>query len=181
MFELRSTKILGCYEVLPRVFHDDRGRFVKVFHQDAFTRLGLETNFPEEYYSVSLRNVIRGMHFQTPPMEHVKMVYCLQGKVFDVLVDLRVGSATYGQSVTFSLSAENGNFIYIPRGLAHGFCVISESATLVYKVSTQYSPENDAGIHYGSIGVEWPTSKPIVSVRDMNFSNISNFTSPFRL
>jgi dTDP-4-dehydrorhamnose 3,5-epimerase len=161
------------------VFEDTRGRFVKVFHQGAFAELGLETNFAEEYYSVSRQGVIRGMHFQTPPMDHVKVVYCTQGAVFDVVVDLRRGSPTYGQAVTFSLCAEDGNFVYIPKGMAHGFCVVSESATLVYKVSTVYAPEQDAGILSSSVNVEWPVHAPVMSNRDLEFPSLSQFESPF--
>lgn len=179
MFDVRRTSISGCYEICPRVFEDARGRFVKVFHQDAFAALGFETNFAEEYYSVSHQGVIRGMHFQTPPMDHVKVVYCTQGAVFDVVVDLRRGSPTYGQAATFSLSAEDGNFVYIPKGMAHGFCAINENTTLVYKVSTIYAPEHDAGILYSSVNVEWPAHAPIMSNRDLQFPSLSEFESPF--
>lgn len=179
MFDVRRTSISGCYEIRPRVFEDARGRFVKVFNQDVFAALGFETNFAEEYYSVSHKGVIRGMHFQTPPMDHVKVVYCTQGAVFDVVVDLRRGSPTYGHAATFSLSAEDGNFVYIPKGMAHGFCAVSENATLVYKVSTVYAPEHDAGILYNSVNVEWPAPAPIMSDRDLRFPSLNEFESPF--
>jgi dTDP-4-dehydrorhamnose 3,5-epimerase len=179
MFTLKPSSLPGCHEVLPRVMHDARGSFVKVFHRDAFRELGLETDFAEEYYSHSTRGVIRGMHFQTPPADHVKMVYCVHGEVFDVVLDLRVGSPTYGQVATFILSAETGNYLYIPKGFAHGFCALSETATLVYKVSTVYSPENDAGVLWSSMDVDWPAGAPIVSERDSRFSPLSEFESPF--
>ncbi|WP_323140462.1 dTDP-4-dehydrorhamnose 3,5-epimerase [Massilia phyllosphaerae] len=179
MFTLKPSAIPGCHEVLPRIMHDARGSFVKVFHADAFRELGLETAFTEEYYSHSHKGVIRGMHFQTPPADHVKMVYCVQGEVFDVVLDLRVGSPTYGQATTFTLSAEAGNYLYIPKGLAHGFCAVSDTATLVYKVSTVYAPENDAGVLWSSVGVDWPVDAPILSDRDARFSPFSEFESPF--
>lgn len=180
MLSLAKTGIGGCWEVQPRVFEDSRGSFVKVFNKDLFNSLGLETNFCEEYYSHSSKGVIRGLHFQTPPADHVKVVYCVQGTVFDVVLDLRVGSPTYGQSATFQLSAERGNFLYIPKGLAHGFCVTSNRATLVYKVSSGYSPAHDQGVLWSSLDIKWPCSKPIVSSRDSSFQPVSMFESPFR-
>lgn len=92
MFDLKPSKLSGCFELQPTAFDDVRGRFVKVFHEQAFAAQGLETAFAEEYYSVSCKNVVRGLHFQLPPMDHVKMVYCVEGEVLDAVVDLRVGS-----------------------------------------------------------------------------------------
>lgn len=183
MFELKAAALTGCHEIQPRVFDDARGRFVKAFHKDAFASLGLHTDFAEEYYSHSRRGVIRGMHFQSPPADHVKLVYCVQGEVFDVVLDLRVGSPTFGRTATFHLSAAKGNLIYIPKGLAHGFCVTSETATLVYKVSTVYAPQQDSGVLWSSLDVDWPVSAqaraPVVSERDAGFLPLSQFTSPF--
>src|SRR5665647_934283 len=104
MFELKSTPLAGCFELQPRVSDDARGRFVKVFQVQAFATHGLETHFAEEYYSVSNKNVIRGLHFQLPPMDHVKVVYCVEGEVLDAVVDLRIGSPTYGEHALFVLS-----------------------------------------------------------------------------
>lgn len=179
MFTLHPSSIPGCFEVQPRLLDDERGRFVKVFHSAAFARLGLATDFKEEYYSRSRKGVIRGMHFQTPPADHVKMVYCTHGEVFDVVLDLRVGSPSYGQVATFILSADKGNYVYIPKGLAHGFCTISDSATLVYKVTTVYAPESDNGVLWSSAPVDWPIPTPIVSTRDAGLIKFSDFESPF--
>ena len=179
MFNLKETIIRGCYEVQPRIFDDARGRFVKVFHEDEFLKLGLETHFAEEYYSHSQRGVIRGMHFQIPPSDHAKLVYCVHGEVQDVVLDLRKGSPTYGRSISVVLSAQQGNFIYIPKGMAHGFCVTSESATLVYKVSTVYDPQNDSGVLWNSFGADWAISSPILSERDASFPTLNQFMSPF--
>lgn len=179
MFQVNPTAIPGCYEIQPRIFDDARGRFVKVFQRNAFSEHGLEVDFAEEYYSVSRQGVIRGMHFQNPPMDHVKIVYCVQGEVFDVVVDLRLGSPSYGKAVTLNLSADKGNYVYIPKGLAHGFCATSESATLVYKVATEYSPEHDSGILWSSIGISWPSKNPVLSDRDRGFTPLSDFKSPF--
>jgi len=179
MFSLRDTKLPGCFEVRPSIFDDQRGRFVKVFHQEEFMSLGLETNFKEEYYSHSQRGVIRGMHFQTPPSDHVKLVYCVQGEVQDVILDLRKGSPTYGQTDSITLSAEQGNYLYIPKGLAHGFCTTSTIATLVYKVSTVYDPQHDSGILWNSFGFAWPNLESVMSARDSSLIPLSSFDSPF--
>jgi dTDP-4-dehydrorhamnose 3,5-epimerase len=180
VFDLRPSKIAGCFELQPKVFEDARGRFVKIFHEQAFKEQGLETNFVEEYYSVSYKNVIRGMHFQLPPMDHVKMVYCVQGEVLDAVVDLRIGSPTYGEYALFELSAAKANSIYIPKGMAHGFCVRSEQAIMVYKVSSIYSPAHDAGILWDSLGIAWPMKDAILSARDRGFLALGQFESPFR-
>lgn len=180
MFEIKSSKLAGCFELIPKAFNDARGRFVKTFHEQAFTEKGLETNFAEEYYSVSHKNVIRGMHFQLPPMDHIKMVYCVAGEVLDVVVDLRVGSATYGQHALFELSAEKANSIYIPKGMAHGFFSRTEQSIMMYKVGTIYSSLHDAGILWNSVNVPWPTIEPILSARDQGFPPLDKFVSPFR-
>ena len=180
MFEIKPTKLAGCFELQPKIFEDARGHFVKVFQTQAFVEHGLETNFVEEYYSVSSKNVIRGMHFQMPPMEHVKVVYCVHGSVLDVVVDLRIGSPTYGQSIVLELSSTKANSLYIPTGMAHGFCALSDQSIMLYKVSTLYSPSNDTGIRWNSIGLVWPTNEPILSARDQDFEPFDQFVSPFR-
>ena len=179
MFDIHPIDIPGCYELRPKVQEDPRGRFVKVFHRGEFEKNNLEVNFTEEYYSYSKRGVIRGMHFQSPPCDHVKLVYCPFGEVFDVVVDLRLGSPTYGQARSIILSAEAANYIYIPKGIAHGFCVKSDSAILVYKVSSTYSPQHDSGLLWSSIGINWSEESPIISERDQKFSGLSDFESPF--
>lgn len=173
------TNIPKCYELQPSVFKDERGSFVKVFHENIFEDNQLENHFVEEYYSVSRRNVLRGLHFQLPPQDLVKMVYCLEGQVKDVVVDLRFGSPTYGKHRIFDLSAEKANIIYIPSGLAHGFYVTSKKAIMVYKVTTVYSPEHDTGIRWDSVGIDWDCKNPIVSQRDSQFVSFSEFNSPF--
>jgi dTDP-4-dehydrorhamnose 3,5-epimerase len=175
------TTISGCFELQPKLFEDSRGRFVKVFHKQAFAELGLETAFAEEYYSISYKDVIRGLHFQLPPMDHVKMVYCVEGEVLDAVVDLRVGSPTYGHYELFELSSDKANSIYVPKGMAHGFCALSEQAIMVYKVSTVYSPEHDAGVLWNSVGISWPLELPCISDRDKSFPTLAEFKSPFCL
>ncbi len=163
---IKETAIPGCYELTPRILSDERGVFVKTFHEGIFKEHGLTTDWREEYYSVSRRGVLRGLHFQLPPHDHDKLVYCTAGVVLDAVADLRKGSPAYGGHVMLELSAEKGNMLYIPRGLAHGFYVKSEAATMMYKVSSVYAPEHDAGILWNSAGIPWPDENPILSDRD---------------
>ena len=177
--QIKESKIPGCFEIMPNAFRDERGVFVKTFHQGFFEENGLETHFAEEYYSLSHKKVLRGLHFQLPPMEHVKLVYCVFGQVLDAVVDLRVGSPTFGKFDTFELSAEKANMVYIPKGLAHGFCVLSASAIMMYKVTTVYSPSHDTGILWNSIDIPWPYRAPVISQRDSKFMAFDGFKSPF--
>ena len=174
-----KTDILGCYELQALVRKDQRGSFVKTFHEDVFRENELVTSFAEEYYSVSRQGVLRGLHFQSPPKQHKKLVYCTYGEVIDVVVDLRKESPTYKKYQLFELSSEKGNSIYIPEGLAHGFYVVSEMAIMMYKVTTVYAAENDCGIRWNSLGIPWPDQNPILSERDKNFIGMGEFESPF--
>jgi dTDP-4-dehydrorhamnose 3,5-epimerase len=178
--EIIKTAIPCVLEIQPNVFRDRRGSFVKTFHQELFAEAAPGMTIAEQYYSVSEANVIRGLHFQLPPADHAKLVYCLTGSVLEVAVDLRVGSPTYGDNVTFELSAERGNLGFLPKGFAHGFCVLEGPATMVYNVSSVYSPENDAGLRWDSAGISWPVSNPIMSERDASLPPLAEFDSPFR-
>ena len=179
MFEIEETPIGGCLKILPIVREDRRGVFVKTFHVDAFRELGLPTVFAEAYFSVSHRNVLRGLHFQIPPMDHEKIVYCAEGEVLDAVVDLRRASPTYGQHILISLRAAEGTMLYIPRGMAHGFCTRSEHAVMMYQVTSVYAPACDAGIRWDSAGISWDIENPVISERDMGFPALSDFVSPF--
>lgn len=178
-FEIRECGISGCQEIVPAVFADSRGHFVKVFQAEAFAAHGLTSSFSEDFYTTSHKNVIRGLHFQSPPKDQAKLVYCVSGRVMDVVVDLRVGSPTYGCFASFDLDATRPSCIYIPQGLAHGFCTLSESATLVYKVSKSHAPECDDGIAWDSAGIPWPTTDPILSDRDRRLTPLADYRSPF--
>lgn len=175
-----STEVPGCFEIFPLIHRDLRGAFIKTFHAPTFIEFGLCVSFKEEYYSISTENVLRGLHFQLPPDDHVKLVYCISGRVKDVVLDLRLGSPSYGNHVCVELSAELGNMVYIPKGMAHGFCSLSDSSTMVYKTSTVHSPQLDSGIRWDSAGIIWPDSTMIISDRDRNLSALADFDSPFR-
>lgn len=174
------TKIHGCFEIFPIINKDTRGFFVKTFHTPSFKKLGLNTLFKEEYYSISKKNVIRGMHFQLPPHDHIKLVYCISGKVMDVVVDLRLGSPSYGKHLSIDLSFKKKNMVYIPKGIAHGFCSLSKSSILIYKTSTVHFPKNDTGIRWNSANISWPNKNLIISDRDKSFPTLKEFKSPFR-
>ncbi|MFJ8259455.1 dTDP-4-dehydrorhamnose 3,5-epimerase [Peribacillus asahii] len=178
--QINNTSLADCYEIILNPFTDERGKFVKTFHYDSFKENQLETNFVEQYYSVSHQGVLRGLHFQTPPKHHVKLVNCLLGEVLDAVVDLRIGSPTYGQFELFHLSADKNNMVYIPSGMAHGFYVTSKSAIVVCNLSTVYSAEHDCGIRWNSVGIPWPNQSPILSQKDRELPIFSDFASPFR-
>ena len=152
---------------------------MKTFHNSTFKSLAVAADFKEEYYSVSRKGVIRGMHFQTPPAAHYKLVYCTAGAIFDVVADLRKGSPTYGKHAHFELSADNGHMLYIPTGFAHGFCALEENSVMMYRVSSEYSQPHDSGIRWNSLGIDWPTNMPIISERDQALCGLEGFGSPF--
>ncbi len=179
LFRTLPTCIPGCLEIRPKIHEDKRGRLIKAFQREAFREMGLCANFSEDFYSVSHRGVVRGLHFQTPPVEHIKLVYCLEGKIQDAALDLRHGSPTFGKHALVQLSAEEGNMLYIPSGLGHGFCTLSENAIVVYKTSTSYSPEHDRGILWNSAGIRWAENNPQLSERDRTQPPLANFQSPF--
>lgn len=181
MLTIKKTNLLGCMEIQPKIFNDNRGQFIKTFNKNNYENMGLETNYEEEYYSHSQRGVLRGMHFQMPPFDHTKVVYCVSGEVQDVLLDLRKNSPTYGKASAIKLSAQIGNLIYIPKGIAHGFFVVSDAATLIYKTSTIYNEKYDSGILWNSFEFNWLSANPIISERDSNFQPLSKFESPFSI
>lgn len=178
-FIKKETLIPGCFELLPNVHKDKRGAFVKILHAPAFRKLGLDFTFTEEYYSVSGKGVLRGLHFQAPPEAHVKLVCCLGGEVLDAVLDLRKKSGTYGKAFTLKLNAKKGNMLYIPRGCAHGFYSLSADSVMLYKTTTVHSVENDVGILWNSAGIKWPAGKPVISPRDAAFPELRDFKSPF--
>jgi dTDP-4-dehydrorhamnose 3,5-epimerase len=179
MFEISATAIPGVLAIKPVIKTDARGAFVKTFHREFFAEQGMETTFAEVYYSVSHKNVIRGMHFQLPPYEHDKLIYCLNGVVLDVIVDLRVGSPSYKKVVALQLDGGRSEGVCVPKGCAHGFLSLSPETLLLYSVGTVYLPEADSGVRWNSIGIDWPVDSPIISERDQSFLKLDEFKSPF--
>jgi len=176
--KVNATTLTGVQLIENFVSQDKRGMFVKTFHAGAFQEQGLAVDFRESYYSISHKNVIRGMHFQLPPHEHDKLVYVTQGEILDVVVDLRPDSPSYLQHLAISLG-EHTQAIYIPHGCAHGFLTLSDTATVVYNVTSVYEPKADAGIRWDSFGFEWPVQAPVVSERDSTFKSLADFQPTF--
>jgi dTDP-4-dehydrorhamnose 3,5-epimerase len=174
-----STKIPGCYRLELFSFQDERGRFLKIYHEPTYKELQIETDWREEFYSFSKKGVLRGMHFQVPPYEHNKLVCCLHGKVLDVVLDLRKGSPTFGEVEFFNLEENDSQAIYIPKGLAHGFLALSDNALVQYKVSSIHQHDSDSGIFWESIPFAWPIGDAIISDRDAAHPLFSDFDSPF--
>jgi len=179
--KIAETHIEGCYEVSPLDLKDHRGRFVKPFHCDEYREVGLTFKIREEYYSVSKKDVLRGLHFQTPPKATIKAVTCVSGVIFDVVVDLRVNSPTYLKHFAIELSEEKANLLYIPEGLAHGFCTLSLEATVLYMCSEVYSQEHDTGVRWNSAGIDWPIQDPLISEKDNGLIELNQFQSPFSM
>jgi dTDP-4-dehydrorhamnose 3,5-epimerase len=159
--------------------HDDRGDFVKAFQRDTYVALGLDPTVAELYWSTSSRGVIRGLHFQTPPYAHAKTVTVIRGTIFDVVVDLRAGSPTFGQHISVPISDSEPAAVHVPVGCAHGFQATSLEAVVAYLVGTEHAPDHDDGIRWDSVGVDWPVPDPVVSPRDAAFPTAAVFVSPF--
>jgi dTDP-4-dehydrorhamnose 3,5-epimerase len=179
MFDIIKKQIPGCYEIISKPFYDKRGHFVKTFHEQAFKSYGLAVDFAEEFYSISAKNVLRGLHFQLPPQDHDKIVFCLAGKAFDVVLDIRKGSPAFGKYESFELSPEKFNMVYIPRGLAHGFYSLQDNTLMFYKVTAAHAPNLDSGIRWNSAKITWPCDNPVISDKDNNLPKFDDFDSPF--
>lgn len=177
--KLIDTPIHGLKILEPKIFEDSRGCFIKTYNNNFFQTQGLNLAIKESYYSISRKDVIRGMHFQTPPYDHIKIVYVPSGKINDVVLDIRKNSPTYGDYFTIELSGENGKILIIPKGLAHGFKSLEDNTNVTYMQTSCYSPNNDYGIHYDSFGFDWEISNPQLSDRDLSFPDLNIFDSPF--
>lgn len=178
------TSIPGVVIIEPRVFADLRGYFYESYNQRDFDRLVAPVAFVQDNQSRSVRGVVRGLHFQAPPFAQAKLVRCVEGEVLDVAVDIRRGSPTYGQHVAVVLSADNQRQLFIPRGFAHGFAVLSDVAVFQYKCDNYYNPASEGGISIAdaSLGIDWgiPAGEAILSDRDLGHPLFQNFTSPFQ-
>ncbi len=176
---IEPTPIDGCVVLVPSIQRDARGQFVKPFSRVDFPAGIFDYSIAEMFYSTSARGVVRGMHFQAPPNACSKLVTCMQGSIFDVMLDLRRDSATFGHTYCIALSATNGKAIVIPEGIAHGFQSLVDDSVVTYLQSASYRAESDAGVHFSSIGVEWPERVTQVSLRDQQHPAFNVFESPF--
>lgn len=178
-----KTAIDGVVIIEPRVFEDARGYFFESFSERDFNAQVREVKFVQDNESKSSYGVMRGLHFQRPPFTQSKLVRCVKGAVLDVAVDIRKGSPTYGQHVAVELTEDNHRQFFVPRGFAHGFAVLSDTAVFQYKCDNFYAPEADGGISIldDSLGIDWriPTDKAILSEKDTKHSLLKDFDSPF--
>jgi dTDP-4-dehydrorhamnose 3,5-epimerase len=182
--EVIKTAIEGVLIIEPKVFNDARGYFFESFNaKEVAEKTGLNINFVQDNESMSSYGVMRGLHFQRPPFTQSKLVRCVKGRVFDVAVDIRKGSPTYGQHVAVELTEDNHRQFFVPRGFAHGFAVLSETAIFQYKCDNFYAPHADGGISIkdNSLGIDWqiPTDKAILSEKDTLHECLRDFISPF--
>ena len=168
-FTFQQLKIPDVILIEPKIYTDTRGYFTETYKRSEFIENGINENFVQDNWSHSMKGTLRGLHFQKQPKAQAKLVMVLKGEVFDVAVDIRKGSSTYGKWVGLNLSGKKAQMLYIPAGFAHGFCVLSDEADFVYKVSDEYSPELDSGILWNDpdIDIDWPITDPLLSAKDM--------------
>ena len=168
-----ETGLPGVLLIDPRVFKDSRGFFMETFHQKKYAEAGIDHAFVQDNYSHSMRGTLRGLHYQ---LEHPqgKLVYVITGEIYDVAVDIRRGSPGFGKWVGQYLSDKNRRQIFVPEGFAHGFCVLSETADVLYKTTDLYNPDDEYGVLWSdpTIGIDWPVDVPIVSDKDKQFPGL---------
>jgi dTDP-4-dehydrorhamnose 3,5-epimerase len=181
--EVVKTELEGVVIIEPRVFEDARGYFFESFSQKEFEQKVAKVNFVQDNESKSSYGVVRGLHFQRPPYAQSKLVRCVRGKVLDVVVDIRKSSPTYGKHICVELSEENRRQVFIPKGFAHGFAVLSETAIFQYKCDEFYQPSSGGGLYLfdKTIGIEWhiEKEKATLSGKDEKWPGIDGFESPF--
>jgi dTDP-4-dehydrorhamnose 3,5-epimerase len=174
-----AFKCLDIPEVVliePKVFEDERGFFMETYKMPDFVNAGIKANFVQDNHSRSAKGILRGLHYQNPPFAQGKLVRVVKGEIFDVAVDIRMGSPTWGKWVGVILSEENKNILYVPETFAHGFCVLSEVAEVIYKTTNVYSAEAEAGVIWNNedLNIEWPVKEPILSEKDQKLPSLKN-------
>ena len=175
-FEFKRLKISDVILVIPKVFNDDRGFFMEGYKKSEFYENGIDVDFNQDNHSKSTKGVLRGLHYQAAPKGQAKLVRCVRGEIFDVAVDIRKDSPTFGQWVGEKLTEENKHMLYIPEGFAHGFAVLSDEAELLYKASGEYNPVADRGVLWNDkeIDINWEIDfEPILSDKDKNQPKLS--------
>jgi dTDP-4-dehydrorhamnose 3,5-epimerase len=180
--EFHALSLPGAYEIRTHPHVDERGAFARTYDEELFSAQGLHRAWVQDNQSISTRQgVIRGLHFQRPPHAETKLVRVVRGRVWDVIVDLRGRSATYGRWAAVTLSAEAGNMLYVPRGFAHGFCTLTEEAWVLYKVDARYTPAEEGGLRWDDpqLGIPWPEKSPLLSAKDQALPGWVGFQTPF--
>ena len=183
--ELRALALPGVAMLRPRRFADARGYFVETYNERTFASAGISAKFVQDNQSYSARRgTIRGLHFQLPPASQAKLVRVLQGSIYDVVVDLRGGSPAYGRWDGWTLTAESGEQLFVPRGFGHGFCTLEPDTVVSYKVDDFYSAANDSGLIWDdpTLAIDWPIAPEdvVVSDKDLKLGRFADFVSPFR-
>jgi dTDP-4-dehydrorhamnose 3,5-epimerase len=170
-----ETKLDGLVLIEPEVHGDDRGFLLEAYRDTAWREVGVDTQFVQDNHSRSARDVLRGLHFQLRPGQ-AKLVRCVRGRIWDVAVDLRRGSSTYGRWEAHELDDSSHRQLFVPVGFAHGFCVLSDQADVTYKLSSRFDPETEAGVAWNDpeIGIEWPLEAPILSDRDRDAPRLAD-------
>jgi dTDP-4-dehydrorhamnose 3,5-epimerase len=176
---LIDSPLPGCFVFQPSSYRDSRGVFVKTIDVYLREQIGCDFKVKEEFYSLSRMGVIRGMHFQLPPHDHHKLVYCARGAVRDVLLDLRIGEG-YGKAAVLDLTEKNRYIVFIAKGVAHGFAACSEDSLVIYKTNSDYVADSDCGVLWNSFGLDWGIENPVISKRDESHVSLKDFLSPFR-
>ena len=173
-FEFKRLEIPDVILITPKVFIDERGFFMETYQKGEFAKAGITGEFVQQNHSKSVKGVLRGLHYQKEPYAQAKLVRCIKGEIFDVAVDIRRESDTFGKYVSAMLSEENKSMLYIPRGFAHGFEVLSRKAEVVYNVDNIYSKNNESGIIWDDphISIDWPIKNPVLSNKDRDWHNI---------
>lgn len=180
-FTFKRLAIPDMVLIEPEIFKDKRGIFMETYKYSYFARFGIKESFVQDNCSRSFKNVLRGLHFQNNPMAQGKLVWCPNGRVFDVAVDLRKNLHTFRQWISVELSEENNLMLYIPPGFAHGFVVLSDFAEVIYKCTEEYSPEHDKGISWDDpdINIQWPVKEPILSEKDTVYPRLKDVDTGF--
>lgn len=180
-FIAKKADIPDILIISPEIYKDERGLFLELYKYSDFTSFGIDEYFVQDNYSRSVYGVLRGLHYQKNPYAQGKLVRCLKGKIYDVAVDIRKNSNTYGKWFGIELSEDNNITLYIPIGFAHGFVVLSESADVLYKCTEEYSPENDRGIIWNDpdLNIKWPIKNPIISAKDMKNPRLKDADNNF--
>lgn len=173
-FEFKRLEIPEVVLITPKVFSDERGFFMEIYDYKTFSDFGIKNRFVFDTYSRSARNVLRGLHFQKGDAAQAKLVRCISGEIFDVAVDMRKNSPTFGKWLSVILSGANKQALFIPRGFAHGFYVLSDTAEIQYKIDNVYSPKDEAGVIWNDpkLGIKWPSKKPILSEKDKKWPTL---------
>lgn len=182
-FQFQRLRLPGLLVIEAQRFGDDRGFFAETYKLSDFVANGIAQPFVQDNYSHSSQGIIRGLHYQKQPRAQGKLIMVISGTIYDVAVDIRAGSATYGQWEGLELSGDRLRMLYVPVGFAHGFCVLSQTADVLYKVTEQYDPDLDRGILWNDpeIGIEWPITEPILSPKDTDLPLLRNADNNFEV